>query len=365
MQFSPATSSRMVSGSGDATARIWDCDTGTPFQTLKGHTSWVLAVAYSPDGSTIATGGMDNTVRLWNAQSGQAIGGPLRGHHKYITSLAWEPYHLQTLGRPRVASASKDASVRVWDVVGSHTDINFTRHQGTVSCVKWGGTGNIYTSSHDKTVKIWDSRTGLLLKTLTDHAHWCTHLALSTDFVLRTGYHDHTGLVPETTAAKQARAYERFDNGSKIAGRTTERLITASEDCTIFLWDTNDLSKPVARLLGHQKGVNFVTFSPDGHYIASCGFDNHVKLWMARDGKFVKTLRGHVAPVYQCCFSGDSRLLVSASKDTTIKAWDVKTGALLEDLPGHKDEVFAIDWSPDGKRVGSGGKDKAVRIWTN
>ena len=62
-QFSPRSSSRMVSGSGDNTARIWDCDTGTPVHTLKGHTSWVLAVGWSPDDSRIATGSMDNTVR--------------------------------------------------------------------------------------------------------------------------------------------------------------------------------------------------------------------------------------------------------------------------------------------------------------
>ena len=71
-------------------------------------------------------------------------------------------------------------------------------------------------------------------------------------------------------------------------------------------------------MIGHQKQVNHVTFSPDGLLIASAGFDNHTKIWNARDGTFINTLRGHVAPVYQCCFSADSRLLVTASKDTTL-----------------------------------------------
>ena len=126
----------------------------------------------------------------------------------------------------------------------------------------------------------------------------------------------------------------------------------------MYLWDPVKTSKPIARLTGHQKVVNHVSFSPDGRTIASASFDNAVKLWNARDGKFLLTLRGHVSPVYQCSFSADSRLLVSSSKDTTLKVWDVRTGKLHTDLPGHQDEVFAVDWSPDGKKVASGGKDK-------
>ncbi|KAL1963512.1 hypothetical protein VTN77DRAFT_8093 [Rasamsonia byssochlamydoides] len=361
--FSPVSSSTMVTGSGDSTARIWDCDTGTPLHTLKGHTNWVLAVSYSPNGAMIATGSMDNTVRLWDAKKGTPLGNPLRGHTKWINGLAWEPYHLQESGRPRLASASKDSTVRVWDVVNKRIDIVLTGHKGSVTCVRWGGTGKIYTSSHDKTIKVWNSKDGSLIQTLAAHAHRVNHLALSTDFVLRTAFHDHTKKVPETEAERVEVAKKRFEKAATINNKIMERLVSASDDFTMYLWDPENSTKPVARLLGHQKEVNHVTFSPDGAYIASAGFDNHVKLWNARDGKFITTLRGHVGAVYQCCFSADSRLLVSSSKDTTLKVWDVRTGKLAMDLPGHKDEVYAVDWSPDGERVGSGGRDKAVRIW--
>ena len=284
-QFSPSSSSRMVTGSGDSTARIWDCDTGTPLHTLKGHTSWVLAVSWSPDDTTIITGSMDNLVRLWDANTGKPLGNPLRGHTKWITSLAWEPYHLQAPDAPRAASASKDATVRIWNVILKRVDLVLSGHKDSVSCVKWGGTGNIYTSSHDKTVKVWSASDGTLSHTLISHAHWVNHLALSTDYVLRTGYYDHTGQVPGGAEEKRAKARERFTKTATMGGEIIERLVTASDDYTMYLWDPMKSTKPLARLLGHQKLVNHVTFSPDGLYIASAGFDNHVKLWNARDGK--------------------------------------------------------------------------------
>jgi ribosome assembly protein 4 len=263
-QFSPKNSSRMVSGSGDNTARIWDCDTGTPVHTLKGHTSWVLAVSWSPDESRIATGSNDNTVRIWDPKTGKQLGNPMKGHSKWVTSLAWEPYHLQTKGEPRLASASKDGSVRVWLVNQQKIEHVLSGHKGTVSCVKWGGTGNIYTASHDKTVKVWNAKDGTLAHTMNAHAHWVNHLALSTDFVLRTGYFDHTGQVPASEEAKVAKAKERFLKAATIQGEVVERVVTASDDCTMHLWEPSKSKKPLAKMLGHQKQVNHVTFSPDG-----------------------------------------------------------------------------------------------------
>ncbi|KEY69265.1 hypothetical protein S7711_01716 [Stachybotrys chartarum IBT 7711] len=363
-QFSPATSSRLATGSGDKTARIWDTATGTPKHTLAGHSHWVLCVSWSPDGKRLATGSMDKSVRIWDPEAGKPVGSPFTGHAKWVTNIAWEPYHLWTDGTPRLASASKDATVRVWVVNTGRTEHVLSGHKSSVSCVKWGGTGQIYSASHDKTVRVWSAEKGTLLHTLSAHAHWVNHLALSTDFALRTSFYDHTP-TPAGDEERRVKAKERFEKAAKVQGRIAERLVSASDDFTMYLWDPAQGTKPVARMMGHQKQVNHVTFSPDGSLIASAGWDNHTKLWSARDGKFINTLRGHVAPVYQCAFSADSRLLVTGSKDTTLKVWSMPSGKLAMDLPGHQDEVYAVDWSPDGQQVGSGGKDKAVRLWRN
>lgn len=364
LAFSPG-SSTMTTGSGDNTARIWDLDTGTPKHTLKGHTHWVLEVAYSPDGNIIATGSLDNTIRLWDAQTGAALGGPLKAHGDRISGLAWEPYHLQKRGNPWLVSASKDKTARIWDVALRRTDVTLTGHKGQITSICWGGTGRIYTGSRDKTIRAWDPETGALLQTLIGHSHWVNHLALSTDSILRTSFHDHLRDIPETTDAKVRKAMERFDAATKIDGKIRERLVSASEDNTLYLWEPEVSEKPISRMLGHQKQVLHVAFSPDGVYVASAAFDNHVKLWNSQDGKFIHTLKGHVGPVYRVCFSADSRFLVSASSDTTLKVWDIRKGVLSRDLPGHQDEVFAVGWSYDGEKVGSGGKDKKVKLWRN
>ena len=109
MAFSP-DGTRIASGSDDSTVRLWDAHTGQPIgQPLTGHTDAVSSVAFSPDGTRIASGSGDDTVRLWDAHTGQPIGQPLTGHTDFVNSVAFSP------DGTRIASGSGDNTVRLWD----------------------------------------------------------------------------------------------------------------------------------------------------------------------------------------------------------------------------------------------------------
>ncbi|CEH14702.1 Notchless-like WD40 repeat-containing protein [Ceraceosorus bombacis] len=424
--FSPS-SKLLCTGAGDKSARIWDIDSELPLHALTGHSGWVLCAEWEGRERRLATGDMSGDVWVWDAMDASdgkkgrptvaerrlaRASGPkgraFKGHTKWITSLAWEPIHRNTTS-PRLASSSKDGTVRVWNVSNRTLCFALGGHSASVNVVRWGGEGALYTASSDRTVKVWNDQTGQLIRTLNDHAHWVNTLALSTDHTLRTGPFDHTGSFakpsPSAVQAAQTRLKEqRARSAADIVGATGagqcteldlaaqasaqtrydastsnnkfERAISGSDDHTLFLWPpqiSGDVSlgaeggatpkRPLSRFTGHQKTVNHVAFSPDARLIASASFDNSIKVWDGKTGKFVATLRGHVSSVYRIAWSADSRILVSASKDSTLKLWDLKTFKIRVDLPGHEDEVYCVDFAAD--KVVSGGRDRVVKIWRN
>ncbi|KAL3912125.1 MAG: hypothetical protein SGILL_007010 [Bacillariaceae sp.] len=398
----------LASGGGDTTVRFWDVNTSLPKATCKQHKDHVLCTAWSPDGRYFASADKRGTLIIWDphqrgrtnmvakdsdgnviakkkaANASEPVWVKAQAHKQYISSLAWEPLHLNQGRGERVITASKDGTCKIWNVRTRQALITLSGHTDAIEAVKWGGEGFIYTASRDRTIKVWTAKEGdalgKLVRTLKGHGHRVNTLALSSDYVCRTGPYDFApsgrplrtfnntaegDAADATRKAKYEAALERYNSfRNQQEGGHFERLVSGSDDYTLFLWHPISDKHPVKRLTGHQQAVNHIQFSPDGRYFASASFDKKVKLWNGYSGDFLRTLTGHVGAVYQVAWSSDSRFLVSASKDSTAKLWEVPSGkAAKATLPGHADEVFALDWAPNGASVATGSKDRTIKIW--
>jgi ribosome assembly protein 4 len=398
---------QLASGGGDTTVRFWDLNTSLPKATCKQHKDHVLCTAWSPDGTYFASADKRGTLIVWNPNqrgrsnqqetedscdsnpstpkkirnASEPVWIKAKAHNQYISSVAWEPLHLNQGRGERIVTASKDGTCKIWNVRTRQSLITLSGHTDAVEAVKWGGEGFIYTASRDRTIKVWTAKQedvlGKLVRTLKGHGHRVNTLALSSDYVCRKGPYDfapsgrpqrkfgNDSSCEATRKAKYQAALENYETfREQQEGGHFERLVSGSDDFTLFLWHPLSDKHPVKRLTGHQQAVNHIQFSPDGRYFASASFDKKVKLWNGYSGDFISTLTGHVGAVYQVSWSSDSRFLVSASKDSTAKLWEVPSGkAAKATLPGHADEVYALDWSPNGASVATGSKDRTIKIW--
>lgn len=238
---------------------------------------------WAPDGKKVASGSLDGEIRVWNMD----LMTPLcahsipKAHSKYVTGIAWEPFH-RNPEVTRFASSSKDGTVRVWDSRSGRSLFSLCGHTMSVTSVKWSGEGLLITGSQDRTINVYSSIDGKLIRTLVGHGHWINHLALNTDSVLRSGPFDHNGIGAADLQEAQQKALQRY---LAVKGDRPERLVSGSDDFTMFLWEPEINKKPVMRLTGHQQPINLVSFSPDGLLFASASFDKSLKIWDALTGK--------------------------------------------------------------------------------
>jgi WD40 repeat protein/serine/threonine protein kinase/TPR repeat protein len=355
--FSP-DGQRIVTGSYDKTARIWDVTTGREVMRLSGHTDRVRSVAFSPDGRFIATASYDKTARIWNAATGAEIG-VLSGHTEVVTSVAYSPD-----GR-YIVTASYDKTARIWDVATRKSIILLSGHTDRMTSAAFSPDGRrIVTASGDKTARIWDVVTGAEIKRMIGHTQLVASAAFSPDGQrVVTAAYDKTARIWDAVTSQQITVLSGHTDMVETAAFSPDgrRVITGSSDTTARIWDA--AGREITRLSGHTDSLPSALFSPDGRRVVTSSFDRTARIWDVATGKQTLLLSGHLDRVTWAAFSPDGQRVVTASLDKTARIWDAATGQQIMLLRGHADLVFTAAFSPDGRRVVTASLDTTARVW--
>jgi len=260
--FSP-DGSRLASASGDKVAIVWETSSGQPLTKLAGHDAEVAAVAFSPDGERIATGGWDTRIKFWNATTGTEKRN-LNGAKGAVTIVAFHPK------APQLASAGWDKAVLLWDVAAANVSRQLNGHDKMVTALAFSPNGAfLATGSWDKTARLWDHELGQ-----------CRHI-----------------------------------------------------------------------FRGHKFAVSAVAFSPDGSMLATGSWDTTIKLWDLGTKKEMRTLIGHMESVRSVAFAPDGSMLTTGSWDGTIRLWDPQTGNELACLQIPNTKFHAVTFAELGMQL--------------
>ena len=305
-----------------------------------GHSSRVMALAWAPNGTRIATAGYDKTVRIWDTSNGKCIT-IYRGHTNHVNAVVWSP------DGQRIASASDDRTIQIWDPISRTTLMTLQGHVNRVTSLAWSpDSPRLASGGTDKTVILWDTNTGRTLFVYQGH----------TDAV-------HTVAWSPTGSASTGQA-----------GRVA-RIASGGVDTTVRLWEpTKDTkgnfltsflfpNRNAFTYSRHVQRVNAVAWSPDGRRIASVSSDKTMQVWDVVSGKAGFVSANSAGSMNAVAWSPDGRYVAAGGNDKVVQVWEVNTRKTISLYRGHTGPVLAVAWSPDGKTIASAGIDHTLQVW--
>ena len=350
---------RIITGSSDKTAKVWNAQTGACLLTLKGHWEGVNSTAYSLDGQRIITGSSDKTAKVWNAQTGACLL-TLKGHWEGVNSTAYSP------DGQRIITGSSDKTAKVWNAQTGACLLTLKGHWGGINSTAYSPDGQrIIIGSSDRTAKVWDAKTGACLLTLEGHWDGVNITAYSPDGqrIIGGSSFDTAKVWDAKTGACLLTLVDHLDGVNSAAySPDGQRILTGSSDKTGKVWDAKT-GACLLTLEGHSNAVYSTAYSPDGQRILTGSFDKTGKVWDAKTGTCLLILEGDLARFSKMGFSPDGEYIIAGSGFTVTKVWDAKTGACLLTLEGHSNEVCSTGYSPDGQRILTGSRDKTAKVW--
>jgi WD40 repeat protein len=300
-----AAGDRIVSGSWDNTARVWNARDGRELAWLRGHKGAVSGVAFSPGGARIVSGSWDQTIRIWDVSSGRELA-CLVGHDDAIRTVSFSPdgKKIASAGGtpPKWGDGVNDYSIRVWDVSSGRELTCMRGHKRVVESVAFSPMGDsVVSGSWDETIRIWNVSNGRELACLRGHKSEVRTVSFSRD---------------------------------------GKRIVSGSDNGTASVWDAAS-GREILQIWVGPESVRSVSFSPDGHLIVSGSKDTLVRVWDAKTGQPVACLQGHDGVVCSVAFSPDGGRMISGSEDRTVRIWEASSSREPERLRGHDKTIYA------------------------
>lgn len=329
----------VATGEEDGTIRLWDPETGASTAVLEGHPDIVNSVSFSHDGSILAAASGDGSVGLWDPATGDQVGA-LQGHEAHVLSVAFSPVSNM------LASGGWNGSLIVWDAITQEKVRTFTGHSGRIWGLSFSPDERTLASAADgNSVGLWEVETGHG-RLLNEHLGFFGGLSWSPDgsriITNSGGHYGHVHLWNALTGQHLAAFSGQDRRVSALSfspnGRT---LMTGSYDKAVF-WDLEDFTK----IREVNAPVSSALLSPDGRMVAT-KWREGVSLWSSDMTEELGSLTGFSDLVTAWVFSPDSQSLVCASFLGEIKVWHLTTGEVV-DWETQTDRVLLLAFSPDG-----------------